>query len=397
MEINLYQNLKNPSVSQSINIHDWLTQVKNSKHSKLIEHARTFGKGSVEYDSIKAKLIPCVTFNFLFKDKKTNANILGSTGFLYIDIDDSSFKPNNVLKSKVFAIYKSFGGEGYGVIVKVEGLTLQNYSETFDFIAKDLEIEKYLDKGAKKATQYSVLSYDPNIHVNNDCFLYKQRDLSTTPQSLNSIYNNTEREKKEKHLGTLWGCADKVRLDNFQELCGEKEFIILDKKCKFIKCWTPRFKKEVDRNHFLLGYCNNYVFLNPFLSKKEVLLVMISVNDSHLNPPVQLNQLKRVVDSIFKYLQQGSLKPIYHKKEMRIIFNKKCSLSPTERQSLLRTTMNQVKTDRSIGLLRDIITNWDLEKHGTISIKKIYKNFPISNKTVIKHYKLFTEEIKLKK
>lgn len=401
MKINLYQNLKSPTVSQSINIHEWFDQIKNSKHSKLIQSARFFGKGSNGYESIKTNLIPCVTLNFLFKDKKTNANILDSTGFLYFDIDNSSFLPNNAIKSKIFAMYRSFGGKGWAVIVKVEGLTIQNYSETFDFIAKDLEIEQYLDKGAKKATQYSVLSYDPNIYLNNTPFLYSSKVKNDPLGNTNSLLIN-KREKKEKHIHLTKGVIfdndiNFLKLSNVPDLCNGEKFVVLDNSDDVIKCFEPYFKLRTGRNNLLLSYCTNLVYLNPGLTKQRAVDSLKTLNHIVFDNPVQNDQILRVVNSVFKQSEMNLLKPNHFKSNQKIFFNENIKLSRQEKRKIVGEICGERKINKSIETLGEIIRNWDKERFGKISTRKISLNFKINKKAVDKHYKLFAEEIKLKK
>src|ERR1700739_3486918 len=154
--INTYECWQKPTVKATVSINDWLNQIKQSNYSDTIQKARN---GLVDYDLTKAT-IPCVTYNFLFKDYKTNKNIATSSGLMYIDIDNPLFNIKELDLSKVYAYYKSFGGNGYGILVKVTGLTINNFKSTYTSITDNLGITRFADKGARKATQFNVLSYD---------------------------------------------------------------------------------------------------------------------------------------------------------------------------------------------------------------------------------------------
>lgn len=132
-QINVYQNLKNPNVESTITVENWLNMIQSSEHSELIRVARMYPKGSVQYNAIKSTL-PCVTYNFLFDCYKKNSNIISSTGLLYVDIDGVDFDINMLDKTKIFAYYKSFGGNGFGILIKVNGLTIDNFTNTYQFI-----------------------------------------------------------------------------------------------------------------------------------------------------------------------------------------------------------------------------------------------------------------------
>ncbi len=64
------------------------------------------------------------------------------------------------------AYYRSFRLQGYNIIVRVDGLTLSNFKSTYEHICKDLGLsEEVYDTCAKKATQFSVLSFDKDIYI----------------------------------------------------------------------------------------------------------------------------------------------------------------------------------------------------------------------------------------
>jgi hypothetical protein len=399
MKINIYQNVKSPKITHTITVNTWLKNIKESKHSALIETARKFGKGSKSYDFIKMNSIPCVTFNFLFKEKKLNSNIIDSTDLLFFDIDNLSFNPKNIDKSKIFAMYRSFGGDGYGIIVKVNGLTLQNYSQSFDFVAENLGITEFVDNGAKKATQYSILSYDKDIFVNNESFIYELEYNFAPPRIKEQYLSNRKKEKKKAYRVCSEGQKNKnkIRLNNFDELCIDNDYAIIDKNQVLIKCWKPYRKLKEGRNSFLLSYCNNLVYLNPEINKRDVFNILLAINDSSFEFPTSEFHINRVIEIIFKYKKEGNLTPRIYKKNVKVVFHSKSSLSVNEKKSISAGVIGKERTDSSIDRLKNIIINWDILKFGKISVRKIYGNFPISKKIVEKYYKLFAEEIKLKK
>lgn len=128
------------------------------------------------YDEYKA-CVPCITPNFLYRNTHEDINIIRPTGLLYIDIDPKKgqpfdFDPKILDKSKIYSYFKTFSGIGYGILVKVEGLTKENFKDTFHAICQDLGISQYFDKNARKASQYLALSYDPDVYFNPDSFLF---------------------------------------------------------------------------------------------------------------------------------------------------------------------------------------------------------------------------------
>ena len=167
-QINAYKSIKSPKVDSTIPITDWFTLIKNSSYSDLITKARL---GNLDYDKTKGSL-PCVTYNFVFDGYKTNENIITSTGLIYIDIDNPTFDINKLDTSKVHSYYRSFGGKGYAVLVKVSGVTLNNFDSTYASVTNELGLIEYVDIQAAKATQFNVLSFDSNIFINDNAYTF---------------------------------------------------------------------------------------------------------------------------------------------------------------------------------------------------------------------------------
>ena len=140
--LNIYNSIKQPATTGFISVDNWLSKIQTSEFSSTINKARN---GLIDYNKTKASL-PAVTWNFNFIDYKSDANCIYSTNHIFIDIDDSSFDIKSVDKTKVFAFYKSFGGSGYGLIVKTKGITYYTFKTAYMSICSQLGIEKYIDK-----------------------------------------------------------------------------------------------------------------------------------------------------------------------------------------------------------------------------------------------------------
>lgn len=191
--INAYGCIKNPNVISSISINNWFKSISNSEYSETIQKARI---GELDYNKTKESL-PCVTYNFLFDGYKKDNNIISSTGYLYIDVDDDTFDISSINYDKIFAYYKSFGGKGYAIIVKIDGLNLANFKSTYSYVVDDLGIDKFIDIQAIKASQFNVLSYDKDIFVNENSYVFKAVNVDS-PQSYVI-------EKKERAYTLEWG------------------------------------------------------------------------------------------------------------------------------------------------------------------------------------------------
>lgn len=383
LQVNTYLRLGKPNVTSTQSVYDWLNLVKQSQHSETITKAR---QGELDYNTVKQNL-PCVTFNFLYDGYKKDSNIIGSTGLLYIDIDSPDFDINTLDKEKVFSFYHSFGGKGYAIIVRVDGLTKGNFKSTYLYITDSLGITDYIDKNAIKASQYNVLSFDSNIYINSNPHVFKAINFAPL-----SIEPSVEPRAYTPSGGAFY--SGRIRFDNIDEIEVIGDYVVNWDGYEIIKCYIPFEKVKSNRNKFLLSYCANLVYLNPTLPKSASFKILSRVNQFGCETPVDSKHIRRVVDSVYKYHEEGTLKPHVFYKKRKIIFNKSLNLSRKEKFEIFRKENSKRLAEASSKKLYDIIEGWDFEKFGKISQRKIYPNFPISKKTVEKYYPDFKDYIK---
>lgn len=377
-QVNTYECITKPKVVSTIPICEWFSQIKSSIFSEQIEKARF---GELDYVSTKAKM-PCVTYNFHFEHYKKDSNIKGSSGLIYIDIDNPEFEINTLDKNKIFAYYRSFGGQGYSIIVKTSGVTIDNFSTTYTNITNELGVSDYVDIQAAKASQFNVLSFDTDIFVNNDSFTFP---------SVSAPHSNLIIEKERTYTIERGASNTPIRFDNLDEIPIEGKYEVNWGGYEIVKCFMPFRKITNRRNNMLLSYCNNLVYLNPNITEEKILKILEAVNRKCCENPVDKNQLLRVITSVLKYYKDGKLKPIYFRKKRKIVFNLQSGLSKEQKLEVCRNELSKRKKELSLQKLYDIIEQWEFKKHGIISQRKIYRNHPIAKKTVEKYWCNFKE------
>lgn len=384
-QINWYNSIKQPQVVGTISVNTWLEKIKDSAYREKILLAR---KGELDYNQTKTSL-PCVTYNFLFNRYKKDENIKSATGLLYIDIDKDDFDINLLDKSRIFAYYRSFGGLGYSIIVQVANLSAENFKSTYLNVVAELGLSDFVDTQAIKATQFNVLSFDPDVFVNPNSFVF----LSVNNLAPQSVVNKGE-EKKAYTIERGAKCSSSsssIRFDNLDSITVTGDYIVNWEGYDYIKCFIPMKKVTVRRNDFLLSYCNNLVYLNPNINPEKAVQVLDNVNQFACAVPVDENHIRRVVNAIFKYQQGGRLEPIYFNKQRKIVFNKKSKLTKEEKLDICRIEIAQKKTSDSKQKLYEILEQWDFNQQGKITQRKVYQNYSISKKTVEKYWSEFKD------
>ena len=329
--------------------------------------------------------MPCITYNFLFDNYKKDSNIISGTGLLFIDIDNPCFDIASLDLNKVYAYYKSFGGHGYAVIAKVGNLSLNNFKSTYNYVINELGITEYVDIQAIKPSQFSVISYDKDIYINYDSIIFNSVNVATP-----SIVIGKEKKAYTIERGAK---INSLRFDNLDEIQIEDNYIVNWDGYTYVKCFIPMKKIAKNRNNFLLSYCNNLVWLNPHITTESCLKILGKVNEYACTKPVDITQLKRVIDSIFKYKQQGTLKPIDYWHLRKIVFDSKARLTKAEKLSICRKEIAIKRTSDSRQKIYNILEGWNFEKHGKITQRAMYNNHPVSKKTVEKYWAEFKEFI----
>ena len=389
MKLNCYKNTKTPTVISGTSIYEWFSKIEASSFSDKIQQARA---GELDYNQVKLLEVPCVTYNFIFDKYKKDENIITSTGLMYIDIDDPSFSISTLDKNKIVAVYHSFGGFGWSIIVRVDGLTKENFKFNYTRIAAKLGIEEYIDKNAIKASQFNVMSFDPNIFINENPTVFvaeqtEQVELKTVPTSI--VYRKKEERAYTTDVGTVF---TKLRFDDLDKVEVTGDYIVNWEGIEWVKCWIPIHKQDKNRNALLLSYCNNLVWLNAHITKDRALKVLKSVNEIAFRSPVSQDQLCKVIDSIFKYKEDGTLKPIYFKKKRKIVFNKNTGLTKEDKLDICRQELTKKHIDTSKNRLYQILEKWDLI-NGKASIRNVANNSNMNVKTVAKYWPEFKEYI----
>jgi hypothetical protein len=375
--LNTYASVRQPQVQQTLTINDWFRKIKNSEYSSTITQARN---GLKDYNTTKFSL-PCVTYNFTFDKYKKDDNISSNTGVLYIDIDNPLFELHMLDTSKVYAYYKSFGGHGYSIIIRIDGLTKDNFNYNYLHVCEQLSISEFIDANAIKATQFNVLSYDEDLFINEDCTVFQ---AETAP--LTSVI------RKKENIYTSEGGIRFNNLDEVDLMGGD--YIVNWEGIEYVNCFIPMKKREAgNRNSFLLSYCNNLVYLNPNLVKEAVVTILGHVNQKACYPSVPKEKVFSVVESIFKYKEAGTLQPITFNKKRKFVFDKKLKLSKEEKFAIMNIELCNKKMNESQLKINDILMNWDFNLLGKITQRAVYNNNQMSKKTVEKYWPDFKEYI----
>jgi len=396
MKVNTYANLKSPTVNETISIGDWLTRIQNPSPELLvkIEQARKYKhqyinavdketKSFVETKYIKIKLtIPTASYNALFDRYRKNDNYISGTGLLYIDIDQIDFDPNKLDKGKIFCIYRSIGGLGYSILVKVNNVNPENFKATYQYVVQDLGIKTACDSNAQKLSQQSILSYDPDLFVNHESFIYSSIN-NNKPEKDPEGYIILKRE--EEHNVPL-GVFSILRYNNINSFKFDgKDYVEnwID-GLEYVYCSKPFNPLNDGRKMYMATYVRNLVCLNPRAPKNQIFNSAKFVNLSIALEPLPLKIIEKLVDSILKQQGDGTLLPKITIR--RIIFNPKSLMTKDEKLKLQGERQALHYDGIYAKKIYEVIEDWNFNLNGKITIKSVATASGLNIKTIEKRW-----------
>lgn len=387
-QITQYANAKDPKVSKVTSLESVLQIIKSGDDKlPLIQAARAVGKTNPLYNTIKTTSLPTFRFNFLFDGSAANRNITSPTGLIYLDADNTDTIPDSPF---ILAKWKSLSNTGFGILVKVNGLTLDNYKDTYNHLSHLIGIDS--DAGARKATQQTIQSYDPNLYYNPDAEVYvctESKKVSHPPI-----------EKREKCIGTndtfFNGSEDAIRFNNigdyFTGKYADADYRVFNEKIMICSPFIPFNIEEGKRNSTLFFLLSQYALLNPIVGKSWLKAIAGTINKK-MYPNLAEREISMVIDSVFKKREEGSLK-LYFNEERRVLFNPMGLLTTKQKMEIVNRELGRLKSDFTKEVIYLVLENWDFQADGKITQKKVSKYANRSEATIKRHWSDFKDYVR---
>lgn len=399
--ITKYNAINQPTVVDKISVEQVLETIKNGDSNlPLIERARGFGKGSTQYNKIKEYELPTFRFNFDYKNNyAVDKNITGSTGLIYIDVDGADTVPES---EYVYAKWKSLSNTGFGILVKVDNLTPTNYKYVYNELSEVIGIKS--DRGARKVSQQTVLSYDSNLYHNSDSITYtyieKENEIKIEEKLKKVSFDNTIKGKRGlltndtfyKNEGNVTYRCDNIN-DYFKDEYTDIPFLVFpDEKEKICQPYIPNSIPEGLRHNTMLSVLSNRAALNPHCDEEY----LISISEDVLykmEKKIPKHGVNRIIKYVIKMKDEGELR-MYLNKEKRFLFNKKMKISRQEIYKIVGSEMGKIRRNKTETKIYQIIESWDFEANGKITGEKVAKISKNSLTTIKRYWSDFKDYVK---
>ena len=206
---------------------------KGDKDNKEVKEAKK------PYDEFKRKMVPTIMTHALFETgkgrKSTDPHSFQDIQYLMFDFDHVENIEQrladiheNPLKYEIFhAVWTSLSGTGLHALVAIRGLTDENIEYCYKTIGEIIEYEYELtfDTICRDVTRMCILSYDPNIFINEQSEIFDATEMTNSQKIMGLIpYEEIEPEAKGSDNKGLALYLDKM---NIQMIEGKRHHKIL--------------------------------------------------------------------------------------------------------------------------------------------------------------------------
>ena len=393
--INIINSITNRQISSNMTLEGLVDFIKNpnSPHVPFINSARSFGKGSVAYDSIKKNNIPCAILNFNHSKGYVKGNTVSKpTGYLYIDVDNSL--DVDLSSDHISAYWKSLSGTGYSIVVAVKGLTKSNYKSATMEVSDLLGLP--LDKGAISIDRVTCISYDPDAYYNPNAVVYHIQTTSNE-ENYHTVLTNTN---------SLYGLGlydsfskTKVRVSTIEDLYkgidfnGEPVHDLGTGGMPYADIhFNIRGVSKGNRNVAMYSTIQQLRAMNPWMHKDRVVAYINGINKKAFKPMLSKVELNSIIESAFKEKNPKLLM----NRTRRFLYNPDYDLTTRDKRSIAIKELNRVRVGNTDMKIRSVLECWDFSKNGKITLKKIANIAGISIPTVNRRGKQLKEIIKEK-
>ena len=404
--INKIDYCANRTITESFqNIEEVVEFIKSppTEHLELVEYARTLERGSEEYKVIKISKLPAITINFSFSNGYIiGKNVSTPTGYLYIDVDNLTEQDLEINITYICAYWRSLSNTGLTLVVKVDGLTPDNFKIATQEIARVLDIP--FDSKAVSIDRLTVLSYDPNAYYNDNVEIFPVREMTPT-QSVKTMKDSSAEKNTQYNTikkTTLIGydyTGYKLKFNNLDELLQHYNIVFdenglydfgRDNKLEYSLIYVP-FRKiiEGERENILKSIAYQLIALNKEADRDLILKYLYAINYGKMCPPLENNEIETTVAKIYQNLDE--VEPIPNA-ERRFLYDNSKNLTPTDKRRLNIKQIHKDRTNKTRSELLEVMRNWDYDLYGKMTIKKLAKVAIKDPKTVQTYYtKLKTE------
>lgn len=371
-------------------VSEFIQYIKNSDRPEVESIIRL--RESVQERKSKSQIkalydyLPAINFNFNFKkDLITTGLAESSTGYLYYEL--TGLQEFDIDTTYISAFWRTAKNDGYGILIKVNNVTASNFNKAYKLIGEQLQLpyNKYFGYISKKI----AVSYDSVAYSNDDALIFETKELENNLQP--HPQNNTDSNYYYDYIGGNFG------FDNLEEIITELKIEFNSdgvhdfgkNKLEYCKCYVPNTNiKWANRKKSLEGFANCIVSINPNISYSLLESYLLSYNARYFHHPLPNKDVDIILKSSMKL--RGKIEPKNNTKR-RFIYNEDIFKTTTQKLQYNIKILKNEQKEKTIDYLTNCLLNWDYEKFGKITGKKLILVSGKNKKTVESYYKFARE------
>ena len=306
------------------------TLILRHPQQEKINHLRSLPYGSLVYRNYKKKgdflaIKPHGIFKNVKQPNGKRIEILQSlSGYLYFDIDANDINsPLDVYKQYLLQTYPeyisrlgiSIGGQGIFFLVKVKGLTEQNFTSVHQYFRTEIFKEIPTDKNATGISRSFFIPSDKKLYVNNTT------EIDIIGWNNPIIENKIDNEKcmgeciysispdvydSNIHFLHITDVLNTLKFQTFEVPKGET---MIEKDIDdYIKLWVQDIIPDGKKHKKFCTYTNILVYLNPAADLQPILSYINYVNQSRTDgKPMITKEMVRTVTWAYNLSKQTGI------------------------------------------------------------------------------------------
>lgn len=367
------KSITNRNITRFINsIEEWVDYLKNEERKEVsaIKKLRNLKKGEDEYDKIK-KTLPTIFYNYSFKEnyvKESNADV--PTGFLFFDIDDNNFCDFDY--KYISVCWRSVGGNGYGLLVKVKNLNKDFFKESYNYIGTEI-LKIPFDKACNHLARANFISYDKDVIYNPNSEIIDLTQFNSN-QNKNAQNNNIIKSNTDR----IYYYGQKIRFNNLSDIIAGQNIVYNEKgvfdfgknnKINYCECYAPKKRTNKNRNTKTFAFAKCILSVNPSISENLFKHYINNFNSKYCSPPMSFIEITDIINKVYN---DKKTTPIGNKTK-RFLFENGEKLSKSEKSKLYSPILGKERREKTISKIVEIIKNWDYEKYPKLNKANVFK------------------------
>jgi hypothetical protein len=368
-----------------LEIEDIINLIKTgNENTSLVNTLRSLEYKSNEYNIIKEQLTSCIMMHGKFTSLK-DSSIKSLSNYLFYDIDnvgDIESVKKSLIDLGVNIIYKSVGGNGLHLLVKCEGLTIDNFKQVYNIVFKQLiNLGFDIDKSAKGLSRRPYLSTDENIYVGNDTFITILGDEVSVGNDTFSLVNNSSNDlicggqskglKTERYKGN--DTFSNLELIPINQLLKDiklktqfevKEDVLIN-EMEWVDILIPKKIKDglkhtvYRRIMFQLSYLNNNITPNQIYS------YLYYINKERTDEKMSDKVLRKLVINTINYIENNNITIKMRNKKIHL----NDDYTPKQKEELGGKINAIIRENESIKKIKEARSKLKLENEKQTRVK----------------------------